>query len=306
MSVRVVLPAGETISYLDLASAIAQAVSPVTEEGAEGIACVTCKLVTCTPSRESPRGRAGNPTRAAGLQLSPLLPSGGAGLFLYDKNPEQSDPYAAADAHSVLHTGFQVSVKLTDEDRASLEKLFRILPALRYPMSDRIRDEFIKAYRSLKGRPEWEPGLLTDHDVELQHRKNEAACADYRDALKSEFARGRLTACDASRLPVKALGPGSFIPFQSAVDYLTRQGFESVHELVPHKPGEGWSSELLAELHADYKAMTTAAVAEKYGITPSAVNDLIARKGLERKSSSGRKSKSKKAKRSSFFPEAVN
>ncbi|NKF96860.1 AlpA family phage regulatory protein [Ralstonia solanacearum] len=113
---------------------------------------------------------------------------------------------------------------LDEADRVALEGLLPKLPPLRYPMTDAEAATFMRAYSDLPERPAWEPILMTAADVAQQDRLQEQHFDNVLQALRDEFAAGRLIACTQTGLPVKAMTLRCFIPRQSAIDFLHRYG----------------------------------------------------------------------------------
>lgn len=184
------LPAGKLIKLLDFVRALAQATCPVIQNGASGIACITGKLVPLAVT--------------AHPESSPPLP----------------DTSSARPVDTGLASAIEFRYELTSQDRRHLEEVLPKLPGLRYPLTEGMRVEFIEAYRTLTSNVAWTPILITDEDVEALHRKHHDAWMGHRESLMDAFSAGRLIACNAHHVPVRALGPGCFIPRQSAIEYL--------------------------------------------------------------------------------------
>lgn len=200
MTTPVELPVGDLIGYLDFARALARAISPVVEDGATGLACITGKLVRYA-----------------------ILPQA---LDLGSRQADQP-PSETSTASTPAVSQLQLPYKLTPDDLRHLENLLPQLPTLCHPLSEDIRSGFMDAYRKV-GETDWEPTLLTELDIEAQRQRQEQAYAQFRQVLQDEFSNGRLAVCDAHHIPVRALGPGSFVPRQSAIGHLTRYGLAYV------------------------------------------------------------------------------
>lgn len=208
MQAKVTLPAGPLIEYHSLCKAIAEATYPVRQQGFEGIECVVGKMSKPRPQDVSADTDATDravPGQA--LLAKAALPSIWQEVGAFQEGRELAFPYA-----------------LDETDRIVLEGLLPKLPPLRYPIAEGEAAAFMQAYSELPNRPAWEPILMTEADVIQQDRLQEQHFDNVLQALRDEFAAGRLIACTQTGLPVKAMTLRCFVPRQSAIDYLHRYG----------------------------------------------------------------------------------
>lgn len=130
---------------------------------------------------------------------------------------------------------------LTEEDQACLRDLVikhaGALPPLRTVMRYRGMLVFRRAFRRIDDRPEWEPVLRTERDIEqIRHSRGDAQLLH--DALlKIEIAQGRIRHFDRDRIPVAPhFERITYLPWQDAQDYLARSELDL--QLLMHGPAE--------------------------------------------------------------------
>lgn len=223
MQVRVNLPPGSLIDYLDFCEAIAQAVCPTDEHGPKGIDCIVAKKVTrhvpITPHH-------------VGEWQSVLISADGRTLDELVSS-EQSAPAGTGELELLLtepeYPCYQVGelsgqFNLTDGDRRTLEKLLPKLPPLRSPMPEDEVAAFMDAYLRLPDHPAWEPVLIST-TIENCKAEQDAIRRRHQQMLQDELACGRLVAVNHDHVQVATLGAGFFIPRSQAIAYLERYGF---------------------------------------------------------------------------------
>jgi prophage regulatory protein len=114
---------------------------------------------------------------------------------------------------------------LTQEEQALLAALVAEhpadLPALRSVMEEPEATAFLTAYRTLDGRPDWEPVLRSPHDaIQLRSRRMDAQIR-HDGALKLAVSQGLMRHFDEERVPVFPHGMYvSYVPREDAHAYL--------------------------------------------------------------------------------------
>lgn len=258
MQVRVNLPPGALIEYHSFCKAIAQAAYPVRGQGLEGIECIVGKVVKHQIPMAQPAINQSWPSQAGfepallsqdGLTLDQLLVSEQHGTR---EHVALELPFADATHPAVVE--FSLPYQLDDRDRRALEVVLPQLPALRYPMTEDDAIAFMDAYFRLPNHPAWEPVLMTAAYVEQQRGLREQHFDKVLQALREEFAAGRLQACTQSGLPVKAMTLRCYIPRQSAIAYLDRYGLAHDSNVSDETTGQRSVPEHVGS------AVTTAAV----------------------------------------------
>lgn len=130
---------------------------------------------------------------------------------------------------------------LTAEDQAHLRELVikhvGALPPLRAVMSRRQMLTFRRAFLKLEHRPEWEPVLRTELDIErLRHSRGDARRL-HDAALKDEIAQGRVRHFDSDRIPaVPHFERITYLPWEDAQAYLAAGKLDL--QLVMYGPPE--------------------------------------------------------------------
>ncbi|MBB0025887.1 hypothetical protein [Ralstonia pickettii] len=241
MQARIQLPPGTLIEYHSFCKAIAQAAYPVRDQEPEGIECIVGKVVKHQIPMAQPAINQSWPSQAGfepallsqdGLTLDQLLVSEQHGTR---EHVALELPFADATHPAVVE--FSLPYQLDDRDRRALEVVLPQLPLLRYPMTEDDAIAFMDAYFRLPNHPAWEPVLMTAAYVEQQRGLRERHFDKVLQALREEFAAGRLVACTQSGLPVKAMTLRCYIPRQSAIDYLDRHGLLHSDMTAEDEPG---------------------------------------------------------------------
>lgn len=164
MQVRVNLPPGSLIDYLDFCEAIAHAVYP----DPEGIDCIVAKKVISSvpilPGSNPPASNPYHPGWQSVLisedgqtldQLSPSDRTAQAGTRQFELS--LTDPeFPCYQLGELTGQG-----PLSDDDLRTLEALLPQLPPLRYPISEDDAAAFMSAYLRLPNHPAWQPVLIS-------------------------------------------------------------------------------------------------------------------------------------------------
>lgn len=114
---------------------------------------------------------------------------------------------------------------LTSEDQECLRELVSkhagALPPLRTLMNRRERLTFRRAFRKVENRPEWEPVLRTELDIEQIRSSRREARLRHDAALKIEIAQGRIRHFDSDRMLVAPhFELITYLPWEDAQAYL--------------------------------------------------------------------------------------
>jgi hypothetical protein len=224
VQVRVNLPSGSLIDYLDFCETIAHAIYP----DPEGIDCIVAKKVISSvpilPGSNSPASNPYHPGWQSVLisedgqtldQISPSDRTAQAGTRQFELS--LTDPEFPCYQLGELSGQFPLS----DDDLRTLKALLPELPPLRYPISEEDAAEFMGAYLRLPNHPAWQPVLISAGVIE-QRRLN--AKQRHQRVLQNAFAHGQLASVDCDHVPAATLGAGCFIPRNHAVTYLEWAG----------------------------------------------------------------------------------
>ncbi|EEF24685.1 conserved hypothetical protein [Ricinus communis] len=227
MAIRVKLPPGPLIAHQALCEAMAEAVCPTRPEYFRGIECVVGKIVRCLIPMSRPTD--GEQWSVPALQ-SVLLSDDGRALDQLAQEPGRAhDPVnsesSSYDQQRSNLVELPLPYALDASDRNALSEILPLLPALSYPISQADEAAFLEAYISLKGRPVWEPILVTDSWMSRRKNEQMTVFERHQQALAEEHRQGRLRAVDAQHVPVPALSWASFIPRQKAITYLEECGY---------------------------------------------------------------------------------
>lgn len=238
MNVRVKLPPGDLIEYGELCKAIAQAVAPADEQPLEGMACIVGKLVRYQIPMPS---LLGNGAASMASFQSVLVTADGCALEkLQESYHGRADvsgtqiPLLEPAYSAVAEVKFPMH--LSDEDRCYLVKVLPKLPMLRYPMSEEEESAFMKAYLALEDKPSWMPRLVSSATIEELKALQYVVMSKHRQALRKEFALGRLNAVDRSYVGVSELSIGCYFPRTQAIAYLRWNGMNHDDEDLNEVP----------------------------------------------------------------------
>lgn len=120
---------------------------------------------------------------------------------------------------------WQNTTALTEGDQECLRELVikhaGALPPLRAVMSRREMLTFRRAFRRIEVRPEWEPVLRIEWDIEQIRNSRREARRLHDAALKNEIAQGRIRHFDRDRVPVAPhFERITYLPWEDAQTYL--------------------------------------------------------------------------------------
>lgn len=128
---------------------------------------------------------------------------------------------------------------LTNDERSALQKLLPKLPRLRCPISSKVAGAFLDAYRTLPGRFNWEPELVSEAHIPWLKQQQNAAARDHGLALWNEYREGRLTVVDSNHTPRRERPDASdFITRDEAIAYLNRYKFSHMANGTQRAVGE--------------------------------------------------------------------
>lgn len=291
MKGKVQLPNEQLIDYLSFCKAIAEGICPADEKERKGIDCIVGKQITVLAASIVPfcqdKHKRSYGSSASDRPRSDLMDIYEACISYPTSNEKSEEP----------SEDFSMPFKLTDEDREWMKKLLPILPSLKYPLSKKVADEFMRAYSSFPDRPEWSPLLITtEHVQKLKDHQDELACRHHQ-ALLNELALGTLVAVTADHVKVRKFAMGVFIPRKEAIAYLDRSGIpyedldlddalpqkSKTSEIKPRTVGEpkftakekkaivAFRQEKIDEKTKGYTTVT----AEEYGISTSMVRRYV-------------------------------
>ena len=229
LPIRVTLPPGALVDYLDFCEAIAQAVCPTDGQGPEGIDCIAGKkVVSYVPIPPVSNPPVGNPYHAAWQAV--LISEDGRTLDQLSSSDRAAQAGAGQLELSMTDPGypcyqvgeFSGEYPLSDDERRALEALLPELPPLRYPISEDDAAAFMSAYLRLPNRLAWKPVLIPAMTIE-DHKTY--VKRQHQQVLQSELARGRIVSVTHDYVQVATFGAGYFIPRNQAIAYLERVGF---------------------------------------------------------------------------------
>jgi len=200
------------------------------------------------------------------------------------------------------------TLALKAKEIEEIKKLLSALPPLKYPVSEKLKAEFLTAYSDLHGCSAACPVLITEEHVEVQRADNAREFVRRQGLIQEELDAGRLIAVDARHHPVVVLDATTFIPRKYAIAYLERCGLalhsngeisgdhgdvasqesnadgqvsvskQSGHKLTPKQRNEelvAYRMKLEKEGNVECPTKLTA---EKYGVSDSYVRRLVAKK----------------------------
>lgn len=207
MNMRIKLPSGPLVEFYSFTRAIAEAICPTGEHGANGIECVTGKLIS-----------------------------------LQGLTSMAAQPTHDADEHA-SHRAPELTVVLSDADRILLRQILAQLPPLSYPMLADDVAVFMKAYDNLPARPAWRPELLTEATVNARKDAQHKVLMLHQRALRLEVAEGRIVPLSAEHVPVVGFMAGVYLSRAQAVLYLERCGLQLIDGTVAKAGFTGSSGE---------------------------------------------------------------
>jgi hypothetical protein len=86
---------------------------------------------------------------------------------------------------------------------------------------------------ALPQRPSWVPTIITWETISRRLKEQNTAAEGHKAAIQRAIEDGKLSACDARRVPTRLLSMSTFIPRHSAVEYLKQYGLTPKEELHP-------------------------------------------------------------------------
>ena len=117
-----------------------------------------------------------------------------------------------------------VEQDLTDDDRRYLLRVLPDLPELRIPYSDDVVGAFLKAYRALPDRPNWEPVVLTESRYLQEYDRliglRWQASSDHLQVLQHWLDTDRIKAFRRKHVPATELLVETLIPRLDVQRYL--------------------------------------------------------------------------------------
>lgn len=119
------------------------------------------------------------------------------------------------------------------------------LPSLHGKMSDDEIAAFLEVYRTIEGRPNWEPRIIDEEARRLDQQEQLQIRRQEEQRLKDQIAAGMIDAFVENSVPVMYFSEDVWIPRTAAMTYLQRRGvFEILEEKYASASGNQWSPNL--------------------------------------------------------------